>query len=726
MSATAHIQNKRSKGETGGSEEICIKDNDASLKNLYSDLRNSCYRTRNHKNTTRPRLIKSLKYGSEELKDEGGSLLISKHTGIRVVSVYYSETYDNNPQVINKPLLLRLVIRDNGTHQWYENTGEKSNTKWKKIQKHPFYQGNKATDALKKKLNELTCRFYNRHFLDIYEAGSYKCACNNTVNVSKEDIRGVAGYTKYTHSYEAKPNSVRYDNTVLILKDDNIPIPLDDEIIKNLTIHYWDEDTKHRKKPLLMEVAVGFFGNGLVPLANDGEENNKNWSMIKSADGGYLSKLSQTELPLILQGQKCKLFRPAKIDVSACDTREYENVECKNKKCRKDCPKNIKVDKYHLETLKNYTAKAHTYTNGGDNKTFTVTGFTDGPSKTNIPAELPIWDVTGVIVFFLQCPKDPNDKAGKTPLLIYVKSKSGTQETHKWYKNEGGNSWTVEGRLGSNDPQTASRNGLEDILDKIKSTLGLSCPGDIKIVEKQQEEAKTLTQQIQKSQPESLTTPVGSSQGSTGSASQHEGVSKTSGSGIAELVGHIDELLKTVSPLIKLGSDGSALVGLIASNAALRLANTALASESAHAVVAKSDKGEISTSDAGDSVGKNDEGGHLDARTDSHEQTQDNVVQPSVDSPNKSPLDAPQERPNSSEQANTKGDVGKPRVGEDHASTPAAISLDSDSSGSGKSNPDLKIVVGVPTGILVTSALACFAGWKLYNRFKGDPWVRQI
>ncbi|AFZ79980.1 hypothetical protein BEWA_028290 [Theileria equi strain WA] len=34
------------------------------------------------------------------------------------------------------------------------------------------------------------------------------------------------------------------------------------------------------------------------------------------------------------------------------------------------------------------------------------------------------------------------------------------------------------------------------------------------------------------------------------------------------------------------------------------------------------------------------------------------------------------------------------------------------------------IIVSVTTGILVTSALACFAGFKLYNRYKGDPWVR--
>ncbi|EKX73851.1 hypothetical protein BEWA_038890 [Theileria equi strain WA] len=41
-------------------------------------------------------------------------------------------------------------------------------------------------------------------------------------------------------------------------------------------------------------------------------------------------------------------------------------------------------------------------------------------------------------------------------------------------------------------------------------------------------------------------------------------------------------------------------------------------------------------------------------------------------------------------------------------------------------NSNWKVITGVSTGILGTSALACFVGWKLYNRYKGDPWVRQI
>ncbi|AFZ80021.1 hypothetical protein BEWA_028710 [Theileria equi strain WA] len=36
-----------------------------------------------------------------------------------------------------------------------------------------------------------------------------------------------------------------------------------------------------------------------------------------------------------------------------------------------------------------------------------------------------------------------------------------------------------------------------------------------------------------------------------------------------------------------------------------------------------------------------------------------------------------------------------------------------------------KIIPTVLTGV-GTSALACFTGWKLYNRYKGDPWVRHM
>ncbi|EKX72559.1 hypothetical protein BEWA_050270 [Theileria equi strain WA] len=71
-------------------------------------------------------------------------------------------------------------------------------------------------------------------------------------------------------------------------------------------------------------------------------------------------------------------------------------------------------------------------------------------------------------------------------------------------------------------------------------------------------------------------------------------------------------------------------------------------------------------------------------------------------------------------------EINVPSESQTHASQKAsALSTSSVSLHSPNSNQDIiKTTISVTTGILVTSALACFAGWKLYKRFKGDPWVR--
>ncbi|AFZ79216.1 hypothetical protein BEWA_020630 [Theileria equi strain WA] len=60
------------------------------------------------------------------------------------------------------------------------------------------------------------------------------------------------------------------------------------------------------------------------------------------------------------------------------------------------------------------------------------------------------------------------------------------------------------------------------------------------------------------------------------------------------------------------------------------------------------------------------------------------------------------------------------------ASAPSAPETSQNDSPPNSNQDIIKTTISVATGILTTSALACFAGWKLYNRFKGDPWVRQI
>ncbi|EKX74101.1 hypothetical protein BEWA_041390 [Theileria equi strain WA] len=90
------------------------------------------------------------------------------------------------------------------------------------------------------------------------------------------------------------------------------------------------------------------------------------------------------------------------------------------------------------------------------------------------------------------------------------------------------------------------------------------------------------------------------------------------------------------------------------------------------------------------------------------------------------PEETPQAKP-APQKAEARPEVAAPK-----AESTARLE-DSGSYAPGAPNPKsddstniIKISIGVPAGIFGTSALACFTGWKLYNRYKGDPWVRQI
>ncbi|EKX73068.1 hypothetical protein BEWA_016290 [Theileria equi strain WA] len=251
--------------------------------------------------------------------------------------------------------------------------------------------------------------------------------------------------------------------------------------VTKVSVYYWDKDRECRK-PLLMEVYVGDVDLKGIPISleNDGYPDNKKWTMILGQGGGY--QLS----PETLHKYKCKLFRPAIIDVSQTGV-SYANKYCEGKKCTNgNCPDEVMVTDYKEVKLENYKAKAHTY--GKDNKTFTITGFRNGLSLQELTP--PLWNVTELVVFFASC-SNSNDPATSKPLLVYVSSDSG--KDHRWYSRTGKDKtayeWKEEeDRLGGKDPKAASSNGtLQSILEEIKEKLQLSCKEEKKEVEIQQE-----------------------------------------------------------------------------------------------------------------------------------------------------------------------------------------------------------------------------------------------
>ncbi|AFZ80115.1 hypothetical protein BEWA_029660 [Theileria equi strain WA] len=461
--------------------------------------------------------ITQLGYGAKRIQN-------IENRSIQEVTVYYYEKYETNPDIINRPLFLRVYY--GGMRYLYKSIITGSSIEWNDITSNfgGIPTENKTTPNFTEKIKVQTCELYSPHSVDIYEDRSYSCPCESiNLNVEKSlNKDGIKGYISYLHRYEDTITRVRYKGAILKWKGEGVEdeeIPLS-EVIKNLTVYYWDQDKDHRKGPLLMEVYVGVIP---VLVGNNGESDNGNWTMIG------IEPVSKDNL----HKQKCKLFRPVDINVSAKS--HYNNDYCKND-MGNECTNEVTVENHDGPTPKGYAALKHTYGNGeeGDKKTFTVTGFKNGSFLQELIP--PLWNVTKVVVFLTSC-AGPSDPASNTPLLVYVKkSDEGTKETHNWYSrtSRDGSKWTEEGDLEGNDPQTAYKNGyLVTTLNRIKSELSIECQEDIQreLKKKKLEEAEA---QIQLSQSASI-----------------------SGSSAKD-----GELCKAIGTILGLGSIAAAEVGL--------------------------------------------------------------------------------------------------------------------------------------------------------------------
>ncbi|AFZ79515.1 hypothetical protein BEWA_023640 [Theileria equi strain WA] len=841
---TINIRNKCPSGEQGGHQIgdcNCSNRFKAYLRNVDIKTKDTNYRVCKHIGDGEVN-IRHLKYGGDELTHEDGSDLAKRHEAITEVCTYHNAKYDKKDgDYINVPLILGVKKNAGENYTWYENLGG-SNKKWRFISNTQNFPENEPAPQFIQQLKHLTCQLHDLHFVDIHRTGTYECACNKTdVTVIRyANDGGVSGYTKYKHKYGENAMAVRYQKVNLLWKEDGYqPITLDvNQQTSDLSVYYWDKDTEHRNKPLIIEVYVQRFSDKPVPLENDGNvstNDNSKWTMI-----GLDPVSAKT-----LHKQKCKLFHPVDIDVTK-PTGRYDNTQCRaevEKKCTNEkCPGEVVVDDYNGVKLKEYTAKVHTY--GKPGEPFTVTSFTNGSSTDE--KKPPLWNVTQVIVFLTHC---------NEPILVYVESGSENKRTHQWHSEskDGDGKWAEESELKGKDPKTANSNGiLQGTLDEIKRKLDISFQSarDEKVKEQEEEEEivgdrlkLVIVAENQQKQLQPASQELVADNGKVSVAVEYPD---------QELLKVVD---KTLSQAINYGLDRSGIVGLTAIIAALEWANKVLATDVIPEVVeteelrsnsgydeedeekekqeeppVPSGRGGLNSSSVleGESLSTYTESADIPSTTCGDfvaydtveyeeyrgtasdlevEEHQSNYIfahtrdttQPTAplitrntpvdihvpqlgkdigylqgplpqssgesskledisfdtlsNTTHSSGLILDEEDYNTMEHDNTMYkyvftiEIGDPLA--QSAAQQTSDTLNTGNSAAHKASADspgsygpgpfktpsqtgsdptniIKTTISVTTGILGTSALACFAGWKLYNRYKGDPWVRQI
>ncbi|AFZ79589.1 hypothetical protein BEWA_024380 [Theileria equi strain WA] len=694
-------------------------------RTLKDDGKDTDYRYFIHRNRTTESLIKDLNYGGEILQIENAGTYTpfsDEHQEIWEVVTYYSFKHDNGRTTIKVPLALRTrskIGEDNDKVTWYENSGD--NLTWREIEgtgSFPTDYPGQGGDKFTKKLNELACTLHKLHIVNIYETKDYNCACSQAkVQVIAND-KTVPGYKNYRHEYETEESSVRYRNFNLEDKDGGF-VKLDKDTPK-LSVYYWDADEKRKKKPLIMEVALGgyFIGTEVI-VSNNGEPNNGKWTIT-----GELGPVSADTL----HKQKCKLFRPVDINVSV-ETGEYDNSHCN----RKDCHSKVKVANYNGYIPHGYKAFKHTYGGGK----FTIANFIGEPKIHE--DNLPIWDVTEVVVFI------PD---GDKPFLVYVSSDGG--RTKKWYSrsNNGDNLEEVGDILGNNPSQTTSNilNAALEIIKQLKEILQRSEnqePDEESEEEEDQKERelKGLVkddqmadeerfQQVQEEKEDKeeeeesvskLTFPDSSAPEEVPAADLSDQVPDTESETKILLQG------TPVAQMAEDAIDGERLTGTLDITLPQSNGEYPEIAEIGSATVAPSvtyDSG-ILIEEHGNTI-KHTMHRHAVPIVEIDEPDPEVIITIDVSNP---PETTPETDGLTSLQheATTEVTPGGPQA----LSTSSAQGTHGpgpSQTGSGSIPPEdsTNIIVSVTTGILGTSALACFAGFKYYRSYRGDPWVRQI
>ncbi|AFZ81045.1 hypothetical protein BEWA_004530 [Theileria equi strain WA] len=312
-------------------------------------------------------------------------------------------------------------------------------------------------------------------------------------------------------------------------------------------------------------------------------------------------------------------------------------------------------------------------------KNLKINKFTIGGKKQIfLPGVTSAQDLKKVVVYFFIC-----GNSG-IPLLLYFKDKDG----RKWYENKGYGIWQISGQL-SKSPSRSK--GLEIILKSITKSLGLYCKGNKKTG------ANILQRRVGHSQHIKSTIPPPISpkqlQNFVQDPQAYNGILDPQ---LQETSGSSPQATPTLPPPAGSSDPATPASTTVSAKDPAVTSPPASPPPEGSPVSQQSEAGSVPVDTSKDGE---------DGSTEEPESPPLTEVSASTTTPAEAPKAASAPIP--------------PPEGDNPETARFLGFIPATAAGIGSA-------FGVSSGTLAGSAATFFGGWKLYNRYKGDPWVRQI
>ncbi|EKX73664.1 hypothetical protein BEWA_037000 [Theileria equi strain WA] len=537
---------------------------------------------------------------------------------------------------------------------------------------------------------------------------------------------GIYEVESYNMPKGMKVSRVTYDNNPTnITTNDTISL---------LKIYTWNGDSlKHNNIPLLVEFKKSSDGKSEW-YENIGKSSPyTSWKQILQPD--VLSFYN-------LRGELTDDFT-IKLNEINCNLNDVLQIDVRkqpNKKTEEYCHgrgndghiKKISVEPDNKINIPGFGAYKHYMKASLGSRKFNISGFT-GDLILKGFSGLPFKNVGKVIVFSRQC--SPG-QYGQT-FMIYVEYKDG--EKKEWYMRGSlehvSIDWEIVEYLNGKDPHNPSHyNSVRGWLDTVAKLYGASCKIDPEVLKKTIGRGSELPGQNGERGDSSAVGEAGPP-GKCGKG--NNGFNTTYGSGLTNgymttggvnnVKIHIPRLNGTDaglygfplnSKVVDPGSGGDLPPEISGTHATSTHISTGPPGTYGKRITPLAGLGGPSDNEAG-------RGRESDA---ARPATDPNTSAPDAEgSPPKTPECLPKQEPSViSNQDNASTQGGIDTNGAQDTQTPQAAPKHDKVVGLLTGSSALWTIFGASSGTLTGAGATFFGGWKLYNRYKGDPWVRQI